>query len=185
MNLRSELGARAPTTGSGAPKALVEWPSAFLIVVSALLLGCPSKDNQGSSGATSPSGAGGGGTGPLANLESAPFINEVWIAQEGGAQMPFIFYSAENVRVSAQCRSASGQLACDALRQIRSGMPVEIPKRSLTGNISAGTRACMKLGNQLVSGHNSVGSEDGFCRFPDGSMLSTGALEQYGMRVIQ
>jgi hypothetical protein len=64
-------------------------------------------------------------------------------------------------------------------------MPVEIPKRELTGNVSAGTRACNKLGHKLVSGHNAMGSEDGFCRFPDGSMVSTGALEQYGMRVIE
>ena len=151
--------------------------SAVVLGSASLLLGCPSKDGQPSSGATSPSGApsGGGGTGPLANLESAPFVNEVWIAQEGGAQMPFIYYSQQNVRVSAQCRSATGQLACDAIRQMRGGMPVEIPRRSLTGGISAGTRVCMKLNHQLVSGHNSVGSEDGFCRFPDGSMVSTGA----------
>lgn len=166
--------------------------SALLLTIA---VGC-SKDNQGSSGATSPSGAntgagtgasggGGGGTGPLANLESAPFVNEVWTAQEGGTQMPMIFYSAQNVRVSAQCRQAAGTLQCDALRQIRQGMPVEIPKRSLTGNVSAGTRVCTKMGHQLVSGHNSVGAEDGFCRFPDGSMISTGALEQYGMRIIE
>jgi len=99
--------------------------------------------------------------------------------------MPFIYYPQQNVRVSAQCRQASGELSCDAIRQIRNGMPVEIPGRELQGGISAGTRACMRLKHQLVSGHNSVGSEDGFCRFPDGSMLSTGALEQYGMRVIQ
>jgi hypothetical protein len=64
-------------------------------------------------------------------------------------------------------------------------MPVEIPRRSLTGGMSAGTHVCMKLNHQLVTGKNSVGAEDGFCRFPDGSMISTGALEQYGMRVIQ
>jgi putative hemolysin len=155
------------------------------LLTSLILLGCPSKDSQSSSGAASPpSGGPGPGTGPLATLESAPFLNEVWISQEG-QQMPFIFYSQQNVRVSTQCRQASGQLACDAMRQIRGGMPVEIPGRELTGGISAGTKACMKLGKQLVSGHNSVGAEDGFCRFPDGSMISTGALEQYGMRVIQ
>ena len=163
--------------------------SAVLVLSSAALFGCPSKDNQSSSGATSPSGAATGAaaataTGPLANLESAPFVNEVWTSQEG-QQMPFIYYTQQNVRVSAQCRTAAGELSCDAIRQIRGGMPVEVPGRELQGGISAGTKACMRLKHQLVSGHNSVGSEDGFCRFPDGSMLSTGALEQYGMRVIQ
>ena len=163
------------------PRALA---TVVVVFSSATLFGCPSKDSQSSSGATSPSGAASTGTGPLANLESAPFINEVWTSQEG-QQMPFIYYTQQNVRVSAQCRQASGQLDCDAIRQIRNGMPVEIPGRELQGGISAGTKACMRLKHQLVSGHNSVGSEDGFCRFPDGSMLSTGALEQYGMRVIQ
>ncbi len=159
--------------------------SAVLLLSSAALFGCPSKDNQSSSGATSPSGAATStATGPLANLESAPFVNEVWTSQEG-QPMPFIYYTQQKVRVSAQCRTASGELSCDAIRQIRNGMPVEVPGRELQGGISAGTKACMRLKHQLVSGHNSVGSEDGFCRFPDGSMLSTGALEQYGMRVIQ
>jgi len=158
---------------------------AFAVVLSSFaLFGCPSKDNQSSGGATSPASASGPVSGPLATLESAPFVNEVWTSQEG-QPMPFVYYTQQNVRVSAQCRQASGQLACDALRQIRGGMPVEIPGRELTGGISAGTRACMKLRHQLVTGINSVGAEDGFCRFPDGSMVSTGALEQYGMRVIQ
>jgi hypothetical protein len=161
---------------------------AIALVSCSLLLGCPSKDSQSSSGATSPSGAATGavtGTGPLANLESAPFVNEVWIAQEGGAQTPFVFYTQQNVRLSAKCRSAAGQLSCDALRQLRSATPLEIPKRELTGNISAGTRACMKLGRKLWSAHNAAGAEDGFCVFPDGSMVSTGALEQYGIRITE
>jgi putative hemolysin len=163
--------------------------SRALPLVGALLsplvfLGCPSKDSPSSSGAASPSSAASVATGPLATLESAPFINEIWTSQEG-QRMPFIYYSQQNVRVSAECRQASGQLSCDALRQIRSGTPVEVPGRELNGGISAGTKACIKLGRQLVSGHNSAGNEDGFCRFPDGSMVSTGALEQYGMRVVQ
>ena len=32
--------------------------------------------------------------------------------------------------------------------------------------------------------HDASGNEDGFCIFPDGSKLSTGALEQYGMLVV-
>ncbi len=157
---------------------------AAVLLSSVVFLGCPSKDNQSSSGATSPADTTNTVTGPLATLESAPFLNEVWTSQEG-QQMPFIFYARENVRVSAQCRQARGQLACDALRPVRSGMPVEIAARELTGGMSAGTRVCLKLGQKLVTGHNSSGNEDGFCRFPDGSMISTGALEQYGMHVLQ
>jgi putative hemolysin len=153
------------------------------------LLGCPSKDNTSSSGATNPSGSsasgGAGGSGPLAGLEAAPFQNEAWSAQEGGAPQPFVFWARENVRASASCRSAAGQINCDALKFLRGGVPVEVPKRSLTGSVSAGTRACTKLGYQIWTGRSNTGSEDGFCRFPDGSMISTGALEQYGMRIVE
>ncbi|HVJ94549.1 MAG TPA: hypothetical protein VM580_32410 [Labilithrix sp.] len=156
-------------------------PTAAVVLFSLALVGCPSKEQQSSSGATSPSAAESGGTGPLAALEAAPFVDEIWTSQEG-QQMTFIQFARENVRVSAQCRQPNGLLACDAIRQLR-GAPVAIPRRSLTGNISAGTRVCIELKQQLVTGHNATGSEDGFCRFPDGSMVSTGALEQYGMRV--
>jgi hypothetical protein len=155
-----------------------------LALLSILLVGCPSKESTpSSSGSTPPPSS--NGTGPLAALESSPFLNEVWIAQDGGAQMPFLFYSRENVRISAQCRTPGGQLSCDAIRQMRNGMPVQIARRTLTGNVSAGTRVCMNLRHQLVNAHNATGAEDGFCRFPDGSMVSTGALEQYAMTVIE
>lgn len=158
---------------------------AVLAVSAPLLTGCPSKDNSSSSGAAAPLSANGNGTGPLANLEAAPFMDEVWIANDGGQQMPFVHYTQQNVRLSAQCRQGDGRLACEAIRYLRQGPHAEIPRSALTGNVSAGTRVCAKLGYQVVTGHDATGSEDGFCRFPDGSMVSTGALEMYGMRVIE
>jgi putative hemolysin len=161
------------------------------------LIGCPSKDSQSSSGATSPSTATTTGAspttpssppakaaGPLASLESAPFQSESWTGQEGGQAQPFVSYAQQNVRLSAGCRSASGALQCDAVKALRSATPVEVSKKSLTGNLSAGARACMKLGYTLWSAHSASGNEDGFCKFPDGSMVSTGALEQYGMKIV-
>ena len=64
-------------------------------------------------------------------------------------------------------------------------MPVEIPGRELDGATSAGVKACMRLKLPLVAANNQVGDEDSFCRFPDGSLLSTGSLEQYGIRILQ
>lgn len=163
---------------------------------SLLLFGCPSKDASSSNVAASPSTAtaatatsaerevesGTTASGPLASLESTPAVDETWTSQEG-VSMPFVFFAAQNVRVSAQCRQPNGQLECDAIRQLRSS-PVDIPKASLTGGISAGTRVCMALKHRLVTGQNAEGTEDGFCRFPDGSMVSTGALEQHAMRIV-
>ena len=147
-----------------------------------LVSGC---DNAASPGPQDPTMMpNGGGTGPLANLEASPFHNEVWL-DEQGQQIGFLYYPNENVRVSAQCRTAAGQFMCDAMRFMRSGMPVEIARRALDGRTSAGVKVCQRMNQPIVIVRNSVGSEDSFCRFPDGSLVSNGALEQYKMRVIQ
>jgi hypothetical protein len=124
------------------------------------------------------------GTGPLAGLESSPFQNEVWIT-ETGQQVPFLYYPRENLRISAQCRSAAGQFTCEAVRFMRNAMPIEIARRALDGRTSAGVKVCMRMNQPIVTVHNSVGAEDSLCQFPDGSLVANGALEQYKMRVIQ
>jgi hypothetical protein len=131
-----------------------------------------------------PQGPSGGGSGPLAGLESSPFQNEVWM-NETGQQVAFLYYPRENLRVSAQCRSASGQFVCEAMRFMRNGMPVEIARRALDGRTSAGVKVCMRMNLPIVTVRNSVGAEDGLCQFPDGSLVANAALEQYKMRVIQ
>lgn len=162
----------------------------LLATVSGLaLLGCPSKEGEqkdanagGTSGATAaPPPAAPGAQGPLSNLEAAPFMNEVWTAQ--GQKVPILFYTRENVRVSGQCRSATGQLQCAALQQLR-GQPIEVPGRELDGRMSAGVKACMRIGMKLVPAFNPNGDEETFCQFPDGSLLSTGTLEQYGIKIL-
>ena len=124
------------------------------------------------------------GTGPLAGLEASPFQNEVWIT-ETGQQVAFLYYPRENLRVSAQCRSAAGQFTCEAMRFMQKGMPIEIARRALDGRTSAGVKVCMRMNQPIVTVHNSVGAEDSLCQFPDGSLVANGALEQYKMRVIQ
>jgi hypothetical protein len=152
--------------------------------LAAAITGC--NDNTGEAkGAQDPTQMpNGGGTGPLAGLESSPFQNEVWI-NEGGQQLGFLYYTRENVRVSAQCRSGAGQFMCDAMRFMRNGAPVEIAHRVLDGRTSAGVKVCMRMNQPIVTMHNSVGAEDSFCQFPDGSLVANGALEQYKMHVIQ
>ena len=161
-------------------------PAVSLIVLFAsaaltALAGCP--ESAPAPGPADPTMQG-GGTGPLAGLEAAPFMSEVWVAEDG-QQTPLIFYGRENLRISAQCRSASGQFVCQAMQFMRSGMPVEIARRALDGRTSAGVKVCMRMNQPIVVVHNSVGAEDSFCRFPDGSLVSNGALEQYKLRVIQ
>ena len=149
--------------------------------VAALMTGCP--EGAPGPGPNDPT-LQGNGTGPLAGLESAPYQNEVW-ATEDGQQVPFLFYARENLRVSAQCRGASGQFTCQAVAFMRNGAPVEIAQRALDGRTSAGVKVCMRMNQPVVVVRNSVGAEDSFCRFPDGSLVSNGALEQYKLHVIQ
>lgn len=157
---------------------------ATAIALAAVLTGCPSKEGEQKDAQTSSSGTAHAGTGPLAGLESSPFVNEVW-TDEGGQRLQMLYYTRENIRVNARCRMPDGTLACDALRLLRSGAPVEMPRRLLDGRASAGVKVCRKMNQQVVVLRNSVGSEDGMCKFPDGSLLANGALEQYGMRVIE
>jgi hypothetical protein len=104
-----------------------------------VVLGCNNKEGERPDANTS-SGATTAAPVRLANLESAPYLQEVWTDNEGGAQMQLIYYQADNVRVSAQCRSATGQLACDALKFIRSEKPVSMKKAQLDGRTSAGVK---------------------------------------------
>lgn len=153
-----------------------------------LLLGCPSKEGEQkdaqaagtSSGATTPAPA---AQGPLAGLESEKSVQEAWTIDNQPA--PMIYFDRSDVRVSAACQKGPGQLACDALRQLRVAAPVEIPRRFLDGRQSAGVKVCAKLGHPTLVGRNPMGSEDSFCKFPDGSMVSSGALERYAMRVME
>jgi hypothetical protein len=153
---------------------------ACTLVATAFLLGCPSKEGERQDAAkpqTPPA------QGPLANLESLNPVTEAWAID--GAPAPMIFYAEHDLRVSATCQKAPGQIACDAVRFLRNGMPVEIARRFLDGRQSAGVKACMRMNQPVVVARNAVGSEDSFCRFPDGSMASNGAIERYGMRVIE
>jgi hypothetical protein len=164
---------------------------AGLLAVALLLAGCPSKEgeqrdaNAGGSGGPvgqgGPTGATAPPSGPLAGLESSPFMNEVWNLT--GQQVQILHYARENVRVSAQCRNPAGQLGCAALTQIRGGAPPVVVMKSELSGKPAGALACKKLNNGMMAGVNQAGDEEQFCRFPDGSWLSTNTLEQYGIKI--
>jgi putative hemolysin len=105
--------------------------------------------------------------------------------EDSAAPVALLYFTQQGLKLSASCKKPDGKLDCAAFQYVKSGMPVEIAKRELDGRMSAGTKVCMKMKNQLVTGKNSVGSEDGFCKFPDGSLITVGALEQYSLRIVQ
>jgi hypothetical protein len=149
-----------------------------------VLTGCPSKGGEQKDAQTSSGGSGSGATGPLASLEASAYVAESWKSEEG-KDVPLIYFSRENLRASAACRAPTGQIACDAVRYLRSGAPVEIPRRMLDGRTSAGVKVCKKMNMTVVVLHNQLGAEDSMCRFPGGSLVANGALEQYGMKVLE
>lgn len=147
-------------------------------VLLSILAGCPGNKEQPD--AQTPTTA----TGPLAGIESATPNQEAW-SLEDNTPVPMIYYAKENVRVSASCRAADGKVSCDALRFLKQGMAVDLPKRVLDGRTSAGIKICRKQNWPIVIAHNTVGAEDSLCKFADGSYVSAGALEQYALRIME
>lgn len=156
--------------------------SSAVLVFALVLSGCPSKEGE-QKDAQAPNTVPSAGQGPLANLEATKSTQEAWSID--GQPAPMLYFAQDDVRVSASCQKGPGPLVCDALRQIRQGAPVEIPRRFLDGRQSPGVKVCTKLGLPTLVGRNPMGSEDSFCRFPDGSMVSTGVLERFAMRVME
>ncbi|MBL8606422.1 MAG: hypothetical protein JNL38_03845 [Myxococcales bacterium] len=141
--------------------------------------GCGGPDKT-SGGSATPSSS----TPTLASLDPKSGVPEQWTLEEGGPT-GFLYFANPQLKLSDTCRRPDGTLDCEAFRFLKGGVPVDLARRSLDGRASAGTLACVKMGNRLVHGKNAMGSEDGFCRFRDGSFTTTGAIEQYGIRVLE
>jgi hypothetical protein len=123
----------------------------------------------------------------LASLDAKSALQENWTLEDVVAPMPMLLFAQPVLKLSASCKKPDGALDCAALTYMRNGMPTEIPKRELERGRggSPGEKVCKRLDNQVVKGNTSLGTTDVFCRFPDGSMVNVGALEQYSLRIIQ
>ena len=143
-----------------------------------VLAGCPANKEQPD--AQTPAS----NSGPLASIESTQPTAEAWTLEDN-TPIALIYYAKENVRVSTSCRAPDGKVNCEALRFLKSGTGVAIPKRLLDGRTSAGIKICRKQNWPIAIAHNSVGAEDSLCKFPDGSFAAAGALEQYALRIIE
>lgn len=120
------------------------------------------------------------GSGPLASLDPNAAKQETWQLERGPA--PFLNFEAQRMRISAGCRAPSGQMDCDALRFARGGQQVTLTPQEKMRMGAPGAAVCMHIKNQLLTGRDPKGNEDGFCVFPDGSMIATGSLEYYTLK---
>jgi hypothetical protein len=127
------------------------------------------------------------GADQLATLDAKSAMQENWTLEDVVAPVPMILFAQPPLKLSASCKKPDGKLDCAALTYIRNGLPVEIPKRELdrARGGTPGEKVCARLNDQVVKGNTSLGTTDVFCRFPDGSLVNVGALEQYSLRIIQ
>jgi hypothetical protein len=143
------------------------------------VLGCP-KSQEGQTASSSTAGTTAAAGGPLAAISARDGKEEMWKLEQG--TLPFLRFDTQRIVISASCKTPAGALDCEAIRFLRSGPSIELGPNEQAGSISAGTIACRKTKRAIVVGTGPSGSEDGFCRFGDGSMVSLGALEVYAIK---
>lgn len=115
-------------------------------------------------------------------LDPAQAKVESWNLEELGPTEFLVFASARVTISKATCLRGAA-LDCEGLRTLKAGEVVPIKKALLDGRMSPGARVCQALKNELLNGRG-PGGEDGFCKFGDGSLVSTGALERYAMKIV-
>lgn len=120
------------------------------------------------------------GTFPELDPKSAK--EETWAMDELGSTQVLVFSSAK-VALGKSCLKGA-TLDCEALKVLKAGNVVEVKKAQLDGRMSAGSRVCLALKADLVNGKGPSGSEDGFCKMKDGSLVSCGALESYAIKIV-
>jgi hypothetical protein len=115
-------------------------------------------------------------------LDPAQAKVESWNLEELGPT-DFLVFGAARVTISKATCLRGAALDCEGLRTLKAGEVVPIKKALLDGRMSPGARVCQALKNELLNGRG-PGGEDGFCKFGDGSLVSTGALERYSMKIV-
>ena len=115
-------------------------------------------------------------------LDPAQAKVESWNLEELGPT-DFLMFAGPRITLSKASCLRGAALDCEALRTLKAGEVVPIKKALLDGRMSPGARVCQALKNELLNGRG-PGGEDGFCKFSDGSLVSTGALERYAMKIV-
>lgn len=107
---------------------------------------------------------------------------ETWMMDDLG-KTEVLAFAAARVSIGKSCLKGT-TLDCEGQRVLKAGAVVEVKKAQLDGRMSAGARVCQVLKNELVNGKGPSGSEDAFCKFKDGSLVSAGALETYVIKIV-
>lgn len=116
------------------------------------------------------------------DLDPKTATTEVWDL-EGVGKTEVLVFTKERVTLGKSCLKGAA-LDCEAYRVLRAGPKVEVKKSSLDGRMSAGSRVCLALKGELVTGKGPSGNEDGFCKLGDGSIVACGPLETYAIKIV-
>ncbi|MBK8213772.1 MAG: hypothetical protein IPK71_08475 [Myxococcales bacterium] len=115
-------------------------------------------------------------------LDPKAATTEMWDL-EGIGKTELLVFAKERVTLGKSCLKGAA-LDCEAYRVLRAGPKVEVKKSSLDGRMSAGSRVCLALKGELVTGKSPAGNEDGFCKLGDGSIVACGPLETYAIKIV-
>lgn len=116
------------------------------------------------------------------DLDPKTATTETW-QLEGVGKTDLLVFAKERVTIGKSCLKGAA-LDCEAYRVLRAGPKVEIKKATLDGRMSAGSRVCLALKGELVTGKSPAGNEDGFCKLGDGSIVACGPLETYAIKIV-
>lgn len=147
----------------------------------ALALACSVGCSSGSQASPAPTASTAATTAAAAPTGPLPLLAKNGVRSsytfDGGAAQEFLEFSAEKVKVSASCAKPDGTLDCDAMKLLRRGKTVQLTGAELGGGIAPGLLICKKLQIPSTVGRSAKGDEDGFCSFPDGSMVAHGSVD--------
>lgn len=98
----------------------------------------------------------------------------------GGKQVNFFRSEEKHLTVSRGCLKSNGSLSCQAYESLSKASLDGLESKN-SGGANPGARICdSELKGEVVIGRDKSGNENSFCRFSDGSLVSSGTLMYYG-----
>lgn len=152
------------------------WPPALVF---ACVAGCSSGSQTSPAPATSTTATAAAAAAPALLPLLAKNATRSSYSFDGGPAQEFLEFGAEKVKVSASCAKPDGTLDCDAMKLLRRGKTVPLTSAELGTGIAPGAILCKKLQIPSTVGRGPKGDEDGFCTFPDGSMVAHGSVDNH------
>jgi len=119
----------------------------------------------------------------FAFAENTPPPVEIETFKLNGAEMRFSHHGKLHLLVNADCLIEKNHLwekneKCQAIRKLKEVSLKKLGK-ALEGGANPGAVACLKVGGKSLIAVDSRSNQNSFCRFEDGSFVSSGTLHFY------